>query len=242
MPRTDRSHDALRPLTFDTSFLKSAAGACLVSFGNTRVLCAVTVEESVPNWMSGKGRGWVTAEYNMLPASTGRRKARDGRKGGGIDGRTAEIQRLVGRALRPVVDLAALGERTLWIDCDVIEADGGTRCASVCGAYVALAIAIRRLLKAGTIKKNPLVNSVAAVSVSVHDGQALLDPNYLEDVGGDADMNVVMDGTDRLIELQATAEGTPVEESTVIEALALARRGLAQIRVFQEAAISGALT
>ena len=240
MPRTDRRTDELRPVTFETGFLRQAAASCVATFGLTRVLCAVSIEESVPAWMAGKGRGWVTAEYNMLPASTPRRKAREGRKGGGIDGRTAEIQRLVGRALRPIVDLNALGERTLWVDCDVLEADAGTRCASVCGAYVALAIAAKGLVDRGLLRRSPLRGGVAAVSVSILDGIPHLDPDYSEDVGGDADMNIVLDDQDRVIEWQTTAEGVPVTEASVAQAFAVAKAGIAKIRALQAAAVSGA--
>lgn len=224
-----RGPAALRPFTFETGFVRTAAGSCLASFGGTRVICTVTVEDSVPGWMSGRGRGWLTAEYAMLPASTGRRKPRDGRKGGHVDGRTVEIQRLVGRTLRPSVDLERLGELTLHVDCDVLEADGGTRTCAISGASVALAEALAALERDGRVPAGCLKNRVAAVSVGVVGGEVVLDLAYAEDSGAESDMNVVMDEDGRFLEVQGTAEGRPFSRDELGKALDLAADGIARI-------------
>ena len=205
--------------------------------GGTRVICTASVAETVPRWMQGKGRGWVTAEYGMLPASTGERKQRDVSKGR-PDGRTVEIQRLIGRALRGVVDFERLGERTVWIDCDVLEADGGTRCAAITGGYVALELALTRLVGEGLLDALPLTESVAAVSCGVVEGQAVLDLDYPEDSSAEVDMNVVMTGDDGLVEVQATGERTPLSRASLDELLGLAADGIATLRESQRAAVA----
>ncbi|CAA9310422.1 MAG: Ribonuclease PH, partial [uncultured Gemmatimonadaceae bacterium] len=195
----------LRPVTIEPDFMRSATGSALISEGDTRVICTASVQESVPRWMAGRGTGWATAEYGMLPASTGDRKQRDVTKGR-PDGRTVEIQRLIGRSLRGVIDFAALGERTVYIDCDVLQADGGTRCASITGAYVALELACRRLVEEGKLERLPLTGTVAAVSCGIVGGVPLLDLDYPEDSSAEVDANVVMTGDGGLVEVQATAE------------------------------------
>ena len=230
MKRADgRGVGDLRPIAIHPGFITSATGSALIEVGRTRVICTAMVDESVPMWMRGRGSGWVTAEYGMLPGSTSDRKSRDATRGK-QDGRTVEIQRLIGRSLRSVVDFKALGERTVWIDCDVIEADGGTRCASICGGYVALHLALSSLVDAGKISELPLSDSVAAVSVGVVDGVPLLDLPYVEDSRADVDMNVVIAGRGQLIEVQATAEKTPFGRASLDELLELAAAGIEQIR------------
>src|ERR1700677_221054 len=204
-----RAADGPRPTTIEPGFMRTATGSALISMGETRVICTASVQESVPRWMNGQGRGWLTAEYGMLPASTGDRKQRDATRGR-QDGRTVEIQRLIGRSLRGVVDMAALGERTIYLDCDVLQADGGTRCASITGAYVALSLACARLQGEGRLERTPLEESVAAVSCGMLDGAALLDLDYSEDSTAEVDANVVMTGGGGLVEVQATAERTPL--------------------------------
>jgi len=227
----------LRPVRIDPGFVATATGSVLMSQGETRVICTASVEESVPRWMAGRGRGWVTAEYGMLPASTGERKRRDVSQGR-PDGRTVEIQRLIGRALRGVVDLDALGERTAWIDCDVLTADGGTRCASITGAYVALELALRRLQAEGRLTRSPLTDSIAAVSCGIVGGTALLDLDYSEDSAAEVDANVVMTGGGGLVEVQATAERTPLSRAHLDDLLALAADGIEQLRGAQQAAVA----
>jgi ribonuclease PH len=228
----------LRPLSFRPGFLRPAPGSCLVEWGGTRVLCTATLEAGVPAWLAGRGKGWLTAEYGMLPGSTDRRKPRDGRRTPGVDGRTAEIQRLIGRSFRPVVDLAALGENTLYLDCDVLEADGGTRVAAINGAYVALRAAARNLRARGTLTSDPVRSSVAAVSAGVVKGAVLVDLAHAEDQGADADMNVVMAGDGRFLEVQATAEGSAFSIDQLHEALRLATEAIARIRGLQEEALA----
>ena len=235
--RDGRGADELRPVSIEPGFVRSAAGSALIAVGGTRVICTASVEESVPRWMAGEGTGWLTAEYGMLPASTGQRKPRDVRRGR-PDGRTVEIQRLIGRSLRAVVDLTALGERTVYVDCDVLEADGGTRCAAITGGYVALRLACERLLAAGTIERLPLTGSVAAVSAGVVDGEPLLDLDYPEDSSAAVDANVVMTGDGGLVEVQATAERTPLSRAHLDRLLALAEQGIAALRDAQEAALA----
>jgi ribonuclease PH len=235
-----RAADELRPVAIHTGFVSSAAGSALIEAGGTRVICTASVDEQVPRWMRDSGRGWVTAEYGMLPASTGERKQRDVSKGR-PDGRTVEIQRLIGRALRGVVDFEALGERTVWIDCDVLEADGGTRCASITGGYVALELALHGLVAAGKLEALPLNGSVAAVSCGVVGGEPLLDLDYPEDSTAEVDMNVVMTGEGGLVEVQATGERTPLSRTSLDALLALAASGIDQLREAQRAAVDGAV-
>src|ERR687884_165250 len=237
----DRAADALRPTTIEPGFVRTATGSALISMGETRVICTASVQEGVPRWLMGSGRGWVTAEYGMLPASTGERKQRDVSKGR-PDGRTVEIQRLIGRSLRGVVDFAALGERTVYLDCDVLEADGGTRCASITGAYVALHLALGRLVADGTIAAVPLTQSVAAVSCGMVGGIALLDLDYSEDSTAEVDANVVMTGDGGLVEVQATAERTPLSRASLDELLALAASGIEQLRTAQQAALGAGVS
>jgi ribonuclease PH len=232
-----RAPDGLRPLSIAPDFVKSASGSALIAAGGTRVICTASVEESVPRWMAGKGRGWATAEYSMLPASTGQRKPRDISRGK-LDGRTVEIQRLIGRSLRGVIDFEKLGERTVWVDCDVLEADGGTRCAAITGGFVALARACRGLEEQGLLASSPLTGSVSAVSCGVVGGVPLLDLDYSEDSTAEVDANVVMTGDGHLVEVQATAERTPLTRPHLDELLELAARGIADLRAAQETAIA----
>jgi ribonuclease PH len=227
----------LRPLEIVPDFMASADGSALIQEGGTRVICTASIDQSVPRWMAGRGTGWVTAEYGMLPASTGNRKQRDSTKGR-PDGRTVEIQRLIGRSLRGVIDVAALGERTVWIDCDVLTADGGTRTAAITGGYVALARALQTLVDAKTLPKLPLTGSVAAVSCGMVDGVPLLDLDYAEDSTAEVDANVVMTGEGDLVEVQATAERTPLSRANLDELLALAATGIDHLRAAQETAIA----
>jgi ribonuclease PH len=217
----------------------TATGSALIACGETRVICTASVQESVPRWMAGAGRGWVTAEYAMLPASTGERKARDASRGR-PDGRSIEIQRLIGRSLRGVIDFPALGERTVYIDCDVLTADGGTRCASITGGMVALSLALRRLVDEGRIERVPLTGSVAAVSAGIVGGTALLDLDYGEDSGAEVDANVVMTGDGGLVEVQATAERMPLSRAHLDALLELAAGGIESLRTLQEQTVSAA--
>ncbi len=229
MARADgRSIDQLRPASFQRDFTVFAPGSVLVSMGRTRVLCTASVEERVPPWMRGSGKGWVTAEYSLLPGSTGERVAREAAKGK-QSGRTQEIQRLIGRSLRSVCDMVVLGEIQITVDCDVLQADGGTRTASICGAYVALHDALTRLVQKGTLLANPLTEAVAAISVGVVDGVCMLDLPYEEDVRAEVDMNVVMTSSGRFIEVQGTAEGMPFTKGELDEMLSLAEHGIAQL-------------
>ena len=230
MSREGRRPDELRPVELVPDFLEQAAGSVLISFGGTRVLCTASVDDGVPRWLAGTGRGWLTAEYGMLPASTGRRTQREA-SAGRQKGRTVEIQRLLGRSLRAVYDLGGLGERTVWIDCDVIQADGGTRTAAVSGAWVALALAAR---SAGLPEPSELVG---AVSVGIVDGEALLDLDYEEDSAADVDMNVVMTGDGRLVEVQATAERVPFGRAQLDALVDLAAAGIEQIGERQKEAL-----
>jgi ribonuclease PH len=231
-----RAVDELRPVTIEPGFVPTAAGSVLISCGETRVICTASVQESVPRWMMGKGRGWVTGEYGMLPASTGERKPRDVTKGR-PDGRTVEIQRLIGRSLRGVVDFAGLGERTIYVDCDVLTADGGTRCASITGGYVALELALRRLAADGLLASVPLTGTIAAVSCGIVRGTPLLDLDYQEDSSAEVDANVVMTGDGGLIEVQATAERTPLSRTHLDDLLVLAQHGIEGLRAAQAAAV-----
>ena len=235
-PRSyDRSAADLRPVTIEPGFVRTADGSALYEQGETRIICTASITSGVPRWLEGKGRGWVTAEYAMLPASTGERKERDSKRGR-PDGRGTEIQRLIGRALRAIVDLEALGERAVYVDCDVLQADGGTRCASITGGWVALRLATAKLIEEGAVKRDPLSGSVAAVSCGIVDGEALCDLDYSEDSRAEVDANVVMTGEGGLVEVQATAEQTPVSRASFDELLALAEPAIAELRDAQDAA------
>jgi len=230
-----RAPDRIRPTRIEPDFVPTATGSALIVQGGTRVICTASVQDGVPRWLAGKGRGWLTAEYGMLPASTGDRKQRDVARGR-PDGRTVEIQRLIGRSLRGVIDLQALGERTAYLDCDVLTADGGTRCASITGAYVALWRALARLRAGGRLDGEPLTGSVAAVSCGVVAGVPMLDLDYPEDSTAEVDANVVMTGEGGLVEVQATAERTPLSRAHLDELLVLAGSGIEELRGVQEAA------
>jgi len=232
-----REPDQLRPVRFTPGYLSTAEGSVLIEVGNTRVLCAATVEESIPSFLRSSGKGWVTAEYAMLPRATATRTQREVNKGK-PSGRTQEIQRLIGRSLRSVIDASLLGERTIIVDCDVLQADGGTRTASVTGAYVAMAIAIQQLIKFGALKKNPIRDAVAATSVGIVKGQTLLDLNYEEDSKADVDMNLVMTGSGQFVELQATTEQTPFDDARLAELVAIGRKGIAELLELQKQAIA----
>ncbi len=231
-----RASGELRPVNITPGFVKSATGSALIEQGGTRVICTASVEEEVPRWMAGKGRGWATSEYGMLPASTGERKRRDVSKGR-PDGRTVEIQRLIGRSLRGVIDFEGLGERTVWIDCDVLEADGGTRCAAITGGFVALELALRRLVDEGKLDALPLNGTLAAVSCGMVDGEVLLDLDYSEDSRAEVDMNVVMTGDGGLVEVQATGERTPLSRASLDDLLEVAASGVEELRRAQAAAV-----
>jgi ribonuclease PH len=230
-----RSADQLRPVTIETGFVRTATGSALISMGETRVICTASAQEGVPRWLVGSGRGWVTAEYGMLPASTGERKQRDVSRGR-PDGRTVEIQRLIGRSLRGVVDFSLLGERTVYVDCDVLQADGGTRTASITGGMLALQLAFARLISEGVLARSPLTGSVAAVSCGIVEGVPLLDLDYREDSTAEVDANVVMTGDGGLVEVQATAERTPLSRAHLDDLLALAAHGIAELRALQDSA------
>jgi len=227
-----RRADALRPLEIEPDFLEQPHGSAVISCGKTRVLCTASLQEGVPRWLAGRGRGWLTAEYSMLPASTGERTAREASQGR-QKGRTVEIQRLIGRAVRSVADMEALGERTLWLDCDVLQADGGTRCAAISGVYVAAWKALDRF---GLSRV--LTDSVAAVSLGIVAGEPLLDLDYVEDSSAEVDLNVVATGEGRLVEVQATAEGLPFTREQLDELLALAAAGIEQIGIAQREALA----
>jgi len=229
MLRNDgRTEDALRPIKMSCGYLLTAEGSVLIEVGNTRVLCAASVEDTVPTFLRNSGRGWVTAEYSMLPRATVERSPREVTKGR-PSGRTMEIQRLIGRSLRAVVDMEALGERTLIVDCDVLQADGGTRTASITGGYVALALATKKLLEFGRLKRNPLRDLVAATSVGIVEGSALLDLCYEEDSQAEVDVNVVMTGAGEFVELQATGEKATFGDERLASLIGLARRGLVEL-------------
>lgn len=235
MIRSDgRAPNQLRPVRIVPDFLPTAEGSVLIEVGRTRVIVTASVEDGVPPFLRGTGRGWVTSEYGMLPRATEQRTPREITRGR-PSGRTLEIQRLIGRALRAVTDTAALGERTVWIDCDVLQADGGTRTASITGGFVALALAFEKLVASGILPKVPLTSSVAAVSVGIVDDVALLDLNYDEDVRAQVDMNVAMTGDDRLVEIQASAEGRPFSREELDTLLELAQHGIEQLRAHQQA-------
>ncbi len=234
-----RRPDALRPVRITRHYTMHAEGSVLVEFGNTKVLCTASVEEKVPPHQKGSGEGWVTAEYGMLPRATHSRSSREAAKGK-QSGRTQEIQRLIGRSLRAVFDLKALGERTITLDCDMLQADGGTRTAAITGAFVAAQDAVHQLLAEGKITVSPLLHPVAAVSVGIVKGQPVLDLDYLEDSGCDTDMNVVMTGAGHYVEVQGTAEGQPFSRTEMNQLLLLAEQGIAELIVLQQAALAGA--
>ena len=229
MERTNnRQINQMRPVEIEVGINKHAEGSALVKFGDTHVICTATIENNVPRWMRGSNEGWITAEYGMLPRSTGsrmRREASNGKQGG----RTMEIQRLIGRALRAAIDTKKLGERTITIDCDVIQADGGTRTASISGAWIALSDAIQTLLDNGTLKKNPIECQIAAISVGIYNGEAVLDLDYAEDSQAETDMNVVMNNQGGFIEVQGTAEGASFSDEELTTMLGLARKGIKEI-------------
>ena len=227
-----RQPNELRPITFDRDFTTQAAGSVLVSFGGTRVLCTASVEENVPRWMRGSGKGWVTAEYSMLPGSSAERVGREAAKGK-QSGRTQEIQRLIGRSLRTVCDMEALGERQVVVDCDVLQADGGTRTAAISGGYVALHDALTRVMQSGGLTAHPLTDTCAAISVGVIDGTPMLDLPYVEDVRAGTDMNVVMTGSGSFVEVQGTAEGAAFDRGELDALLDLASDGIARITGLQ---------
>lgn len=231
-----RSFDELRPIRFESGFVRYAEGSVLVSFGETRVLCNATVEDSVPPFLRGQGKGWVTAEYAMLPRATHQRTMRESIRGK-IGGRTHEIQRLIGRSLRAVVDLERLGERTVQVDCDVLQADGGTRTASITGAYVALCLAMQRLVDDGLVGASPIIDSVAAVSIGMVGGEPLLDLDYGEDSTADVDMNYVVTGDGRFVEVQGTAEEKPFSVADMDAMRELALAGCAELSRLQEQAL-----
>jgi len=237
MTRLDsRKPDQLRPITLEANIAPHATGSVLIGFGQTRVICAATIEPKVPTWMRQQGvkGGWLTAEYSMLPYSTHERKQRDISKGK-LDGRTVEIQRLIGRSLRAILDLSKLGENTLWIDCDVLQADGGTRTASITGAYLAARLAIQKLLDDKKISENPLTDSVAAISVGLLDGQPLLDINYLEDKDAEVDANIVMTGQGKFVEVQTSGEESTYSYDQLQSLLTLAQKGLKDVAAHQTA-------
>jgi ribonuclease PH len=229
----DRKNDEMRPVKMTAGFIKYPQGSVLIEAGDTRVLCSAMVEEKVPPFLKGSGSGWVTAEYSLLPSSTETRTTREAARGK-ISGRTSEIQRLIGRSLRAVVDMQALGERTIWIDCDVIQADGGTRTAAITGSFVALYLAVQKLKADGVIESWPIKDYVAAISVGIVDGQPVLDLEYVEDSAADVDMNVVMTGRGAFVEIQGTAEGEPFDRQELDTLLALAEKGIQQLIMQQK--------
>ena len=234
MARGDgRAPDELRPVSMTPGFMPNAEGSCLIEMGDTKVICTATVEDTVPRWMSNKGRGWVTAEYSMLPRSTSERVRREVNKGR-PSGRTQEIQRLIGRSLRAITDLDALGERSVIVDCDVLQADGGTRTASITGAFVALSLAFEQLEDRGAVASIPLMDSVSAISVGIVDGVPCLDLNYIEDVKAGVDMNVVMTGAGKLVEVQGTAEHGTFDRGELDQLLDLATKGIGELTGEQE--------
>jgi ribonuclease PH len=228
-----RSPDQLRPVEIEAGFVRTADGSALMTMGGTRVICTASLVEGVPAWREGSGRGWLTAEYGMLPASTGTRRTRDSTRGR-PDGRTVEIQRLIGRSVRAVIDLDALGERTVYLDCDVLEADGGTRCAAITGAYVALKLGLDKLVERGALTRVPLRSSVAAVSCGIVGGEPVVDLDYREDSSAEVDMNVVMTGAGELVEVQATGEGVTFSRDELDRLLELAAGGIASLRQVQD--------
>jgi ribonuclease PH len=240
MRPSGRAADTLRPVSLELGVAKYAEGSCLAKFGDTHVLCTATIEERVPPWMRNSGKGWVTAEYGMLPRSTHTRTDREAARGR-QSGRTQEIQRLIGRSLRAVTDLVALGERQIKLDCDVIQADGGTRTAGITGSYVALRQALSKLVTAGLLPALPMIDSVAAISCGIYGGEPVLDLDYAEDSSAETDANFVLTGSGKIIEIQATAEGAPFDEASFAAMLGLARSGIAELTQLQRAALSSPL-
>lgn len=236
--KTTRKNNQLREIKIKTKYLQYALGSCLIECGNTKVVCSVSVDEKVPPFLRGAGSGWVSAEYGMLPASCTRRIPRDRNKGT-INGRTQEIQRLIGRSLRAAVDMKKLGERTLWIDCDVLQGDGGTRTASITGAFIALCEGIKQLMKEGKITENPIIDYVAAISVGIVNGKLQLDLEYEQDSNADVDMNVVMTSSGKLIEVQGTAEKEPFSEEDLVKMIGYARKGIKELNKYQQQALGG---
>lgn len=237
MRPSNRAPDQMRQVSIERNFTMHAEGSVLISFGNTKVICTASIEERVPPFLRGKEEGWVTAEYGMLPRSTSSRMRREA-SGGKQGGRTLEIQRLIGRSLRAIVDMKKLGERTITIDCDVIQADGGTRTASITGGYVALAEAINKLMEKGQLKQNPLTGSVASISVGIYKGTPVLDLDYPEDSNAETDMNVVMDAEGNFIEVQGTAEGHPFSRDELNALLELAKKGINELSDIQQQALA----
>jgi ribonuclease PH len=237
MRPSGRSPDQMRSVTLETGFSSYAEGSCLAKFGDTHVLCNATVEERVPPWMRNSGRGWVTAEYGMLPRSTHERTDREAARGK-QSGRTQEIQRLIGRSLRAVVNLEALGERQVRLDCDVIKADGGTRTASITGAYVALKLAMAGLMRSGALSVDPVQGSIAAISCGIYKGTPVLDLDYAEDSNADADANFVLTGTGGIVEIQGTAEADPFSEEAFLQLMELAKKGVGELTTFQNMALA----
>jgi ribonuclease PH len=237
MRPSGRAADEMRAITIETGYTKHAEGSCLISFGETKVLCTASVEERIPPWLRGKGEGWVTGEYSMLPRATHTRGSREAARGK-QSGRTQEIQRLIGRSLRAVVDMKKLGERQITLDCDVLQADGGTRTASISGAWVALQLAVNKLMAAGAIEENPITGKVAAISCGIYKGTPVLDLDYDEDSNADADANFVLIEGGAIAEAQATAEGAPYDEEALLRLLRLARMGCNQIFEAQDKAVS----
>jgi ribonuclease PH len=233
----NRAPDQMRPVKITPDYLATAEGSALIELGNTRVICTASVEEGVPNFLRGRGKGWITCEYGMLPRSTLTRTPRESSRGR-VGGRTHEIQRLIGRSLRAITDLARLGERTLWIDCDVLQADGGTRTAAITGAFVALGLAMQKLVDAGTLSAAPIRDYVAATSVGVVDGEVLLDLSYEEDSRAEVDLNFVMTGGKRFVELQATAEQRPFDDAQLKRMMELARKGIESLVARQQAVLN----
>jgi ribonuclease PH len=233
----NRTPEQMRPLNIVRDFISTAEGSALIELGNTRVICTASVEETVPAWMRNSGKGWITSEYGMLPRSTLTRTAREAARGK-QSGRTQEIQRLIGRSLRAVTDLTRLGERSIWIDCDVIQADGGTRTASITGAFVALGLALEKLVEAGTLTSAPIRDFVAATSVGIVDGEIMLDLSYEEDARAEVDLNFVMTGAKKIVEVQATAEQKPFDDAQLQKMLALARKGVESLVSRQQAVLS----
>ncbi len=236
----NRALDQMRPVNITPEFISTAEGSCLIEIGNTRVICTSSIEESVPNWMRNSGKGWVTSEYGMLPRSTLTRTPRESARGR-VGGRTHEIQRLIGRSLRAVIDLTRLGERTIWLDCDVIQADGGTRTASITGAFIALGLALKKLVEAGTISALPIRDYVAATSIGIVDGEIMLDLAYEEDSRAEVDMNIVMTGSRRFVELQSTAELHPFDGDQLQKMISIAGKGVESLIAKQKAVLGTVL-
>jgi len=234
----NRSPDQMRPVNIMPDFISTAEGSCLIELGNTRVICTATIEDTVPQFLRNSGKGWVTGEYGMLPRSTLTRTPREAVKGR-PGGRTHEIQRLIGRSLRAVIDMEKLGERTIFLDCDVIQADGGTRTASITGAFVAMGLAMRRMIEAGSLTVAPIRDYLAAISIGVVDGEIMLDLSYEEDSRADVDMNVVATGSKKLVEVQATAERRPFDDAQLAKMLTMARQGIEALVLRQQAILSG---